>query len=362
MRHRAWSVTSNHGFGRGRKKVTPCRKLGLPAMTDPTSPIDSLGELMRAAQQGDGASYVELLRTITPRIRQIIRRQRGFVGVAEVEDLVQDVLLSVHTVRATYDPARPFIPWLLAIVRNRLVDGARRYARIARREIHVDEEDVTFFAAETNDDIGELGDAAAVREAVRALPDGQRRGDRAPETQGAIAQRGGGDIGYQRRCAQSGYASRDGNVAAHAREEKRMNTNDLIENLARGLEPVAPLWRPGTRAAMWLLGAVAYVGILVVGMSAVKADSSGCRRGFLGIADRCHRGGAAGKPSGVRLCGSRFTYACARVGGVGGARLARDARRSVTVGLRLGDGSWARTTSGYASALLSSAARPSCSC
>ena len=129
---------------------------------------------MRAAQRGDGASYVELLRTITPRIRQIIRRQRGFVGVAEVEDLVQDVLLSVHTVRATYDPARPFIPWLLAIVRNRLVDGARRYARIARREIHVDEEDVTFFAAETNDDIGELGDAAAVREAVSSLPDGQR--------------------------------------------------------------------------------------------------------------------------------------------------------------------------------------------
>ena len=68
-------------------------------MTDPTSPIDSLGELMRAAQQGDGASYVELLRTITPRIRQIIMRQRGFVGIAEVEDLVQDVLLSVHAVR-----------------------------------------------------------------------------------------------------------------------------------------------------------------------------------------------------------------------------------------------------------------------
>jgi RNA polymerase sigma factor (sigma-70 family) len=130
---------------------------------------------MRAAQQGDGASYVELLRTITPRIRKIIRRQHGFVGVAEVEDLVQDVLLSVHAVRATYDPARPFIPWLLAIVRNRLVDGARRYARIARREIHVDEQDVTFLAAETNDDIGELGDAAAVREAVRALPDGQRQ-------------------------------------------------------------------------------------------------------------------------------------------------------------------------------------------
>jgi RNA polymerase sigma factor (sigma-70 family) len=144
-------------------------------MTDAPSPIDSLGELMRAAQQGDGARYVELLRTITPRIRQIIRRQRGFAGIAEVEDLVQDVLLSVHTVRATYDPARPFVPWLLAIVRNRLVDGARRYARIVRREIHVDEDDVTFSEPATNDDIGELEDAAILHAAVRALPDGQRQ-------------------------------------------------------------------------------------------------------------------------------------------------------------------------------------------
>jgi hypothetical protein len=59
-----------------------------------------------------------------------------------------------------------------------------------------------------------------------------------------------------------------------------VNTNDLIENLARGLEPVAPLWRPGTRAAMWLLGAVAYVGILVVGMKAVKGYSAGVGAGF----------------------------------------------------------------------------------
>ena len=116
-----------------------------------------------------------------------------------------------------------------------------------------------------------------------------------------------------------------------------MNTNDLIENLARGLEPVAPLWRPGARAAMWLLGAVAYVGVLVVGMGAVKGDSSRCRRGVLDIADRCSCRGAAGKPSSVRLRDSRLTIACARVGGVGGARLARDARCSVILELRLGE-------------------------
>ena len=59
-----------------------------------------------------------------------------------------------------------------------------------------------------------------------------------------------------------------------------MNTSDLIENLARGLKPVTPLWRPGTRAALWSLSAIAYVGILVVGMSAGKVDSAGVGAGL----------------------------------------------------------------------------------
>jgi RNA polymerase sigma-70 factor (ECF subfamily) len=144
-------------------------------MAEPSSDIDALGELMRAAQAGDGAAYAELLRAITPRIRGLVRRQRGFAGTAEVEDLVQDVLLSVHAVRATYDTSRPFGPWLKAIVRNRLVDGARRHARITRREVVVDDLDVTFSAIETNEQGVEADDAAALHEAVRALPEQQRQ-------------------------------------------------------------------------------------------------------------------------------------------------------------------------------------------
>jgi RNA polymerase sigma-70 factor (ECF subfamily) len=131
-------------------------------MTNPELPVDTLAALMRSAQQGDGSAYLELLRAITPRIRQVVRRQRGFAGAAEVEDLVQDVLLSVHAVRATYDPSRPFGPWLTAIVRNRLVDGARRYARIARREVIVEDIDVTFFDLETNEASADEGEAAAL--------------------------------------------------------------------------------------------------------------------------------------------------------------------------------------------------------
>jgi RNA polymerase sigma-70 factor (ECF subfamily) len=144
-------------------------------MTTSESPLDTLGDLMRAAQQGDGAAYARLLRTITPRIRHVVRRQRGFAGAAEVEDLVQDVLLSVHAVRSTYDSSRPFEPWLTAILRNRLVDGARRYGRIARREVKVEDLDVTFSDLEAKEESADPSDAAALREAVQALPEQQRQ-------------------------------------------------------------------------------------------------------------------------------------------------------------------------------------------
>jgi RNA polymerase sigma-70 factor (ECF subfamily) len=139
------------------------------------TPSDELGVLMRAAQTGDADAYLELLRQITPRIRHAVARQRGFAGPEVVEDLVQDVLLSLHAVRATYDPARPFMPWLLAILRNRLADGARRHGRTAAREVAVDDLDVTFRQAAANPDQEVSGDVRVLHQAVQALPAGQRQ-------------------------------------------------------------------------------------------------------------------------------------------------------------------------------------------
>ena len=135
---------------------------------------EELSSLMCAVQQGDAAAYSRLLCEITRRVRRVVRQQRGFAGAAEVEDLVQDVLLSVHAVRASYDPERPFIPWLMAIVRNRLADGARRYARRAAREVQVDDIDVTFADVRTNTGESALS-TEALQAAVQALPPGQRQ-------------------------------------------------------------------------------------------------------------------------------------------------------------------------------------------
>jgi len=135
---------------------------------------EQLSQLMRAAQQSDAVAYTQLLEAIAPRVRRVVAARRHFAGEQEVEDLVQDVLLSVHAVRATYDPSRPFGPWLMAIIRNRLADGARRYARRAG-EVAVDDLDVTFADPATNISGETYGDPQELVQAIRGLPRGQRQ-------------------------------------------------------------------------------------------------------------------------------------------------------------------------------------------
>jgi len=144
-------------------------------MDESLAPDEHLSRLMARAQQGDSNAYVTLLRAITPRVRQLVRARRGFLGETDVEDIVQEVLLSVHAVRATYDPARPLMPWLSAIVRHRLADAGRRHVRQSAHEIGVDDLDVTFQAPAANSREETFGDPDALAQAIRALPPGQRQ-------------------------------------------------------------------------------------------------------------------------------------------------------------------------------------------
>lgn len=134
-----------------------------------------LSQLMRAAQDGDRASYNRLLLEVLPLIRGTIRRQRTFLPHQDIEDLVQDVLLSLHSVLATYDPERPFIPWLMAITRNRLADGGRRNARLSANEVAVEKLPETFSETEPNIGAEEFGDREALRHAMANLPPGQQK-------------------------------------------------------------------------------------------------------------------------------------------------------------------------------------------
>jgi RNA polymerase sigma factor (sigma-70 family) len=143
-------------------------------MTEQKFTDADLASLMRAAQAGDAAAYLELLKIVTPYVRRVVAYRRGFAGREDVEDLVQDVLLSLHAARATYDPQRPFTSWLMAIVRHRLADGARRHARTTAHEVAADGDRVTFPDSSTNTGRGPRLDAFALKQAIQSLPPGQR--------------------------------------------------------------------------------------------------------------------------------------------------------------------------------------------
>jgi RNA polymerase sigma-70 factor (ECF subfamily) len=144
-------------------------------MTNAPDQDRHLASLMRSAQDGDGRAYAALLGEIAPLVRRAVRRRLGFLQPQDVEDLVQDVLLSLHAARATYDPSRPFLPWLMAIARNRMVDGARRHARQATNERGGERLPETFAAEPANMQGEGYGDAEALRQAIGSLPPGQRQ-------------------------------------------------------------------------------------------------------------------------------------------------------------------------------------------
>jgi RNA polymerase sigma-70 factor (ECF subfamily) len=96
-------------------------------------------EAMRAERRGDAAAYERLLKDIADLLRRLIRCRLARLGLSahETEDLAQEVLIGLHTKRHTWDEDRPFLPWLHAIARYKIADGARRLRRESRHCIHL---------------------------------------------------------------------------------------------------------------------------------------------------------------------------------------------------------------------------------
>lgn len=128
--------------------------------------------LMRSAQGGDGKAYAQLLSDLLPMLRRVVAQR--WSNPPEIEDIVQEILVSLHMVRHTYDPHRPFMPWLMTITTRRIADAARRrYARSAN-ETTVDVMPETFLGDDTKTEQETSDDQEALRKAMSVLPEGQR--------------------------------------------------------------------------------------------------------------------------------------------------------------------------------------------
>lgn len=78
---------------------------------------------MARAQNGDQEAYRQLMGELGEAIEAYVKSRFGRLNF--LEDCVQECLLAVHSVRHTYDPARPFRPWLFTVVRHRTIDLLR---------------------------------------------------------------------------------------------------------------------------------------------------------------------------------------------------------------------------------------------
>jgi RNA polymerase sigma-70 factor (ECF subfamily) len=146
-------------------------------MAEPQSPSAEdrrRAGLMAAAQAGDRTAYETLLRDCVPLVRSIARRTG--VGPDQVDDVVQEVLLTIHRARQTYDPSRSFTAWLRVIAERRAIDLLRQSGRRGAREVHAPLA-VENYADEAADPAGGLrhaDDAGRVAQALAGLPPRQR--------------------------------------------------------------------------------------------------------------------------------------------------------------------------------------------
>jgi RNA polymerase sigma factor (sigma-70 family) len=118
---------------------------------------------MAHAQEGDRDAYRALLEDIRPLILGWLRRWLG--DDADLADVYQDTLVHLHRARHTYEPARPFEPWLFALARHCAADHGRLRKR-RMREVLV--EDVPEVPIDGDQERPALADA------LSALPRQQR--------------------------------------------------------------------------------------------------------------------------------------------------------------------------------------------
>lgn len=172
-----------------------------------------LRDWMIRALDGDGKAYARLLDALLPRLRAFFRRRMAG-REDDIEDLLQETLIALHTRRMTYDRARSFTGWLYAIARYKMIDHFRRQGRTVPIEGLEDSLSIASF----EDEVGAGLDTEAL---LATIPDKQARAIRATRI--------------------------DGLSTAEAAEREGMGESDVKVSTHRGLKALAARVREAIR-------------------------------------------------------------------------------------------------------------------
>jgi RNA polymerase sigma-70 factor (ECF subfamily) len=82
--------------------------------------------LMCRANRGDASAYRQLLQELASALKRSANRSGSQCSLEDIEDAVQETLLALHLKRHTWDESRPLLPWIRAILKNKVADALRR--------------------------------------------------------------------------------------------------------------------------------------------------------------------------------------------------------------------------------------------
>jgi RNA polymerase sigma-70 factor (ECF subfamily) len=86
---------------------------------------ENLEALMKLSLDGNQQAYAALLQCTARFLKPYLDRRLN--AGSEVDDVLQEILISIHKARHTYDGNRPYKPWAYVIAKFRLQDHLRAH-------------------------------------------------------------------------------------------------------------------------------------------------------------------------------------------------------------------------------------------
>jgi RNA polymerase sigma-70 factor (ECF subfamily) len=120
------------------------------------------------ARRGDRTAFGRLLRRHQRRVFAL--GMRWFRSADDADDLVQETFIRVWRSLERFDPARPFVPWLMTIAVNR----AKTFAARARPEVEAVDERIPWDGPSPEENAERARLAQDVAAAMDRLPEEQR--------------------------------------------------------------------------------------------------------------------------------------------------------------------------------------------
>ena len=128
-------------------------------------------ELAAQSQNGDKRAYNQLLSELVPYIRMQI--SGSLANPDWVDDIIQEILISVHKSLGSYSADRPFKPWVNAIIQFRKTDFLRKHYKNKNvKEASQQNADTFANNVTQNEYAGELKD---IEQAMEKLPEKQQK-------------------------------------------------------------------------------------------------------------------------------------------------------------------------------------------